>query len=32
MTLAGCRSVRELDRSWLTLTLEPEQSAAWSTS
>jgi L-lactate dehydrogenase (cytochrome) len=32
MTLAGCRSVRELDRSWVTLTPEAERSAAWSTS
>ncbi len=32
MTLAGCRSVRELDRSWVTTTPEPERSAAWSTS
>jgi L-lactate dehydrogenase (cytochrome) len=32
VTLAGCRSVRELDRSWLTTTHETERSAAWSTS
>lgn len=32
MTLAGCRSVRELDRSWVTLTPEAERSAAWSIS
>ena len=32
MTLAGCRSVRELDRSWLMTTPETERSAAWSTS
>lgn len=32
MTLAGCRSVRELDRSWVTMTPEAERSAAWSTS
>jgi L-lactate dehydrogenase (cytochrome) len=32
MTLAGCRSVRELDRSWVTLTPDSERSAAWSIS
>jgi L-lactate dehydrogenase (cytochrome) len=32
MTLAGCRSVRELDRSWLTSTPEHERSEQWSTS
>jgi L-lactate dehydrogenase (cytochrome) len=32
MTLAGCRSVRELDRSWVTMTPEPERSTAWSTN
>ena len=32
MTLAGCGSVRELDRSWLRMTPEAERSAAWSTS
>ena len=32
MTLAGCGSIRELDRSWLTMTPEAERSAAWSTS
>jgi L-lactate dehydrogenase (cytochrome) len=32
MTLAGCRSVRELDRSWVTTTPESERSAAWSTT
>jgi L-lactate dehydrogenase (cytochrome) len=32
VTLAGCRSVRELDRSWLTTTHETERNAAWSTS
>jgi isopentenyl diphosphate isomerase/L-lactate dehydrogenase-like FMN-dependent dehydrogenase len=26
MTLAGCRSVRELDRSWLTTTPDTERS------
>jgi isopentenyl diphosphate isomerase/L-lactate dehydrogenase-like FMN-dependent dehydrogenase len=31
MVLAGCRSVRELDRSWVTTTPEGEPSAAWST-
>lgn len=31
MTLAGCPSVRELDRTWVTVTPEPERSAAWST-
>jgi L-lactate dehydrogenase (cytochrome) len=31
MTLAGCRSVRELDRSWVTMTPETERSAVWST-
>ncbi len=32
MTLAGCGSVRELDRSWLTSTPEAEWSEQWSTS
>jgi L-lactate dehydrogenase (cytochrome) len=31
MALAGCGSVRELDRSWLTTTPETEWSAEWST-
>lgn len=31
MTLAGCGSLRELDRSWLTTTPEMERSAEWST-
>jgi L-lactate dehydrogenase (cytochrome) len=31
MTLAGCESIRELDRGWVTMTPEPERSAAWST-
>jgi L-lactate dehydrogenase (cytochrome) len=31
MTLAGCPSVRELDRGWVTSTPDPERSAAWST-
>jgi (S)-mandelate dehydrogenase len=30
MALAGCRSVLELDRSWLTSTPEGERGAAWS--
>jgi L-lactate dehydrogenase (cytochrome) len=30
MTLAGCRAVRELDRTWVTMTPETQQSAAWS--
>ncbi len=32
MTLAGCGSVRELDRTWLMSTPEPERSEQWSTS
>jgi L-lactate dehydrogenase (cytochrome) len=32
MTLAGCGSVRELDRSWLMTTPERERSAEWSTT
>jgi L-lactate dehydrogenase (cytochrome) len=32
MTLAGCRSVRELDRSWVMTAPERERSAEWSTS
>lgn len=32
MTLAGCRSVRELDRSWLMATPVTERSTAWSIS
>jgi isopentenyl diphosphate isomerase/L-lactate dehydrogenase-like FMN-dependent dehydrogenase len=32
LTLAGCVSVRELDRSWLTTTPESERRLAWSTS
>jgi L-lactate dehydrogenase (cytochrome) len=32
MTLAGCRSVRELDRSWVMTAPDTEWSAAWSTS
>jgi L-lactate dehydrogenase (cytochrome) len=32
MTLAGCGSVHDLDRSWLTRSGETERSAAWSTS
>ena len=32
MTLAGCRSVRELDRGWVTTTPQSERSAAWSTT
>ena len=32
MTLAGCGSVRELDRSWLMSTPEAERSEQWSTS
>ncbi len=31
MTLAGCRSVRELDRSWVTPISQGERSEAWST-
>jgi L-lactate dehydrogenase (cytochrome) len=30
MTLAGCGSVRELDRSWVTRIPENERSEAWS--
>jgi L-lactate dehydrogenase (cytochrome) len=30
MTLAGCHSVREIDRSWVTTAPEGERSAAWS--
>jgi isopentenyl diphosphate isomerase/L-lactate dehydrogenase-like FMN-dependent dehydrogenase len=34
MTLAGCGSVRELDRTWLMPTpdSQPERSEQWSTS
>jgi L-lactate dehydrogenase (cytochrome) len=32
MTLAGCESVRELDRSWLTTSWQPERSTEWSMS
>lgn len=32
MTLAGCRSVGELDRGWVTMTPEGERSTAWSTT
>ncbi len=32
MTLSGCRSVRELDRSWVTTTPDTQRSSAWSTS
>jgi L-lactate dehydrogenase (cytochrome) len=32
MTLAGCGSVRELDRSWLMSTPDDERSAQWSTA
>jgi len=31
MALAGCGSVRELDRSWLTMSPETERSAEWRT-
>ncbi len=31
MTLAGCASVRELDRSWVRMSPETERSVAWST-
>jgi L-lactate dehydrogenase (cytochrome) len=32
MTLAGCGSVRELDRSWLAGTPEDDRTAAWTTT
>jgi isopentenyl diphosphate isomerase/L-lactate dehydrogenase-like FMN-dependent dehydrogenase len=32
MALAGCGSVRALDRSWLTTAPEGERSATWSVS